>query len=105
MSKRTGQDTRQLRAIGHHLKPLVMLGGKGLSEALLGEVNRALDDHELIKVRVSVEDRDQRDALIAELCEQTGAQLVQRIGHIALILRHAAKPKPKLSNLQRFKEA
>jgi len=94
-------DQRQLRAIGHKLKPLVTIAGKGLTDALVAEVERALDDHELIKVRATVSERALRDALIGELCERTGAQLVQRVGHTALLLRHAATPKPRLSNLQR----
>jgi len=94
-------DPRQLRAIGHKLKPLVTIAGKGLTDALVSEVERALDDHELIKVRASVAERELRNTLIQELCARTGAQLVQRIGHTALLLRPAAKPKPHLSNLQR----
>jgi RNA-binding protein len=93
--------TRQLRAIGHKLKPVVTVAGNGLSDAVRLEIERALDDHELIKVKLAVGDRDSRDAVLQELIESTGAELVQRIGNIALILRRCAEPDPKKSNLLR----
>jgi RNA-binding protein len=92
---------RQWRAIGHRLKPVLTIGDKGLSETVVGEAERALRDHELIKVRIAVGDRTARDALLAGLCERTGAQLVQRVGNIGLLLKRARTPDPKLSNLLR----
>ena len=64
-----------------------MLGDKGLTESVVEELNRALNDHELIKVKVVAEDREARAALIAELSETTGAEVVQTIGKIALLSR------------------
>lgn len=93
--------TRQLRAIGHNLKPIVTVAGNGLSDAVRLEIERALDDHELIKVKFAVGDRDQRDAVLQEMLEETQAELVQRIGNIALILRRSAEPDPRKSNLLR----
>jgi RNA-binding protein len=101
MSDKTGLDSKQLRAIGHKLKPVVTVAGNGLSDAVLQEIERALDDHELIKVKLAVGDRETRDATAATLCERTGAQLVQRIGNIVLVLRRSAQPDPRLSNLVR----
>ena len=101
MSHQRQQDIRHLRAIGHKLKPVVTVAGKGLTENVLAEVERALNDHELIKVRLSVGDRITRHAITQELCASTGAQLVQSIGNIVLLLRRARKPDPKLSNLIR----
>ena len=83
-------DTKQLRAQrarAHHLKPVVIVGSAGISEPLLAELERALDQHELIKVRITAEDRVQRDAMIQELCARTGADLIQRVGHIAVVYR------------------
>jgi RNA-binding protein len=94
-------DTRQLRAIGHKLQPVVTIAGNGLNEGVQMELDRALSDHELIKVRLSVGDRQVRDALIEELLSRHGAELVQRIGNIALILRRSPEPDPKKSNLLR----
>lgn len=93
---------RQYRAIGHKLNPVVIVS-KGLSENVLKEIVRALDDHELIKVRVLAADRDEKAALIAAICAQTGAELIQTSGHVALLLRRALKVKPDLSNLERYK--
>ena len=95
-------DNKQLRAIGHHLKPVVTVAGSGLTENVLAEINRALNDHELVKVKVAVDDRELRSETITSLCESTGASIVQTIGKIALILRKSTKPNPKTSNLLRF---
>lgn len=101
MSKKATLDHKQLRAIGHKLKPVVTVAGNGLSDNVLQEIERALSDHELIKIKVSVGDRDARDGLIEEMCSKTGATLVQSIGNTALLLKRCAKPDPKLSNLIR----
>jgi RNA-binding protein len=92
---------RQLRAIGHKLNPVVTVAGAGLTENVLAEVDRALADHELIKVKVAAGDRETRDSVIAALVEASGAELIQRTGNIALILRRTAEPDPRKSNLLR----
>lgn len=92
---------REYRAIAHNLKPIIIIGDKGLTEGLLQELDRALEDHELIKVKVSSNDREGRGEIIEEMCRQSGAELVQTIGKIAIILRRAKQPSPKLSNLAR----
>ncbi|WP_160152624.1 YhbY family RNA-binding protein [Microbulbifer sp. ALW1] len=92
---------KALRALGHNLKPVVTVADKGLTEGVMGELNRALNDHELIKVKLAVNDRDVRKELITELCAQSKAELVQEIGKIALIFRKAGRPNAKLSNLLR----
>ncbi len=97
------EQRREYRAIAHHLKPVIIVGDKGLSEGLREELERALNDHELIKVKIASQDREVRQEVIAALCQNTGAQLVQTIGKIAVLLRRAPKPNPKLSNLQRLK--
>jgi len=94
-------DRKTLRGIAHRLKPIVTVADKGLSENVIKEVERALRDHELIKVRLVVGDRVLRTTLINTLCEQLQAELVQRIGNIAVLYRAAEKPDPRLSNLQR----
>lgn len=94
-------DKKHLRQLGHSLNPVVTVAGKGLSESVLAEVDRALTDHELIKVKLAVGDRILKQQLIDELCQRSDAQLVQTIGHMALIYRKADKPDPALSNLLR----
>lgn len=97
----SNEQKKAYRSIGHTLNPVVTVAGQGLSPGVMEEMNRALNDHELIKVKVSVGDREVRDAVIAELLQSTGAELVQRIGNIALLLRRNPKAKPSLSNLSR----
>jgi len=84
---------KTLRRLGHDRKAIVMLGASGLSAGVIGELDRALASHELVKVRVRAEERAGRDVLIGELCARTGAELVQRIGHVALLYRrHPERP-------------
>ena len=97
------EQRREYRAIAHNLKPVIIVGDKGLSEGLQDELDRALNDHELIKIKVASTDREARQEAIQALCESSGAELVQTIGKIAVILRRAKKPNPKLSNLLRNK--
>jgi RNA-binding protein len=82
---------KHLRTLGHALKPVVMIGAKGLTESVLQELDQSIEHHELMKIRISVGDRDVRDAIIAEVRERSGAELVQRIGNIALLFRPRKK--------------
>ncbi|AVQ07445.1 TPA: ribosome assembly RNA-binding protein YhbY [Xanthomonas vasicola pv. zeae] len=83
----TSAQNRFLRGQAHDLKALLQTGGKGVTPAFLAELEEVLERHELIKVKVASEDRETRDTLIAELIEQTGSALVQRIGHVAILYR------------------
>ncbi len=78
---------KYLRGLGHELKPLVMIGDAGLSDSVLAEFRSTLDHHELIKVRVRVGDRNARDEIIRKLCDDKSAQLIQRVGNVALLYR------------------
>ncbi len=78
---------RYLRGLAHPLKPVLLLGGKGVTTGVLKELEQALDDHELIKVRLTGEDRSARAAEIAKLVESSRAEPVQAIGHIAVLYR------------------
>jgi RNA-binding protein len=95
------KDKQQLRAIGHKLKPVVTIAAKGLSENVMLEIERALADHELIKLKLVVGDREAREALGNEICQKTGATLIQAIGNVILILRRSPEPDPRKSNLVR----
>jgi RNA-binding protein len=90
------------RSIGHHLKPIVLIGNAGLSDAVLAELERALEDHELIKVKVAAEDRDAKRATIAALAGAVNCEVVHSIGNVALVYRAAKQQNRKLSNLVRF---
>jgi len=85
----------ELRRKGQKLRPVVRLGSQGLTEAVLREIDVSLKHHELMKIRVPAEDREQRDTIIAEICQRLGAENVQRVGHVALLYRpRPAEDKP-----------
>ncbi len=86
---------RFLRGKAHGLKPVVMLGQKGLTDNVVAETVQALKDHELIKVRMRTTDRRQRETWLAQLVSQSACTLVTRIGHVAVLYR-AASPIPRL---------
>jgi RNA-binding protein len=78
---------RDLRAQAHHLDPVVMIGGDGLTAAVTKETDAALKAHGLIKVRAAIEDRAARDTAFVELCHALGAAPVQHIGKLFIIWR------------------
>lgn len=83
----SSQEVRILRSQLHHLKPVVIIGNNGLSTAVLQEINRALDDHELIKIRTNLADRGERSKVSCEICDKLAASLIQTIGQIIAIYR------------------
>ena len=99
MSKKANHDIKQLRAIGHRLKPVVTIAGKGLTEGVINELDRALTDHELIKVKLAVGSREARAEMARQISAQTGAEIVQSIGNVIVLLRRSPTPDPRLSNL------
>lgn len=92
---------KAMRSIGHDLNPIVIVAGNGLSENVLMEIDRALEDHELIKVKYAVGDREIKAEMLKETAQRMRAELVQSIGNIGLFYRKAQKPDPKKSNLLR----
>jgi putative YhbY family RNA-binding protein len=87
MSELSPARRRKLKAQAHALGPVVLIGGSGLSPAVLAEIDRSLKSHELIKVRVNDADRPGREAILEEICRRTGAQPVQHIGKILVLFR------------------
>jgi RNA-binding protein len=83
----TNAQTRFLRGQAHDLKAMLQIGGKGITDAVIAELDGALEHHELIKIKIAAEDREARDAMIGELARRSGAALVQRIGHVAILYR------------------
>ncbi|MDO9105718.1 MAG: ribosome assembly RNA-binding protein YhbY [Methylovulum sp.] len=79
-------DKKKLRAEAHALKPVVMIGQSGLTDAVLAEIELALNSHELIKVKIRAE-REARVLINEKICQGTGAELIQAIGQIAVIYR------------------
>jgi RNA-binding protein len=92
---------KQFRTIGHKLNPIVTIAGNGLSPNVVAELNRALDDHELIKVKLAIPEREDRKETVAELIRLPNVELIQEIGKVVLLYRANKKPNPKLSNILR----
>jgi RNA-binding protein len=78
---------KYLRRLAHPLHPIVMLGNAGLTEGVFLELDRALRDHELVKVSVRVGDRTARNAALSSLSARTSSELVQRVGHVGVFYR------------------
>lgn len=97
----SNQQKKQFRAIGHKLKPVVTVAGNGLSENVIKELERAINDHELIKVKLNVGTRKDKATSLAQINQLLGTATVQQVGNIALIYKPSAKPDPQLSNLLR----
>jgi RNA-binding protein len=93
---------KHMKQIAHHLDPVVSVGDHGLSENLLAEAERALADHELIKVRIYSDDREARSTLGNELAARCSAEVVQKIGKIFVLYKPNPEPNPALSNLSRY---
>lgn len=98
----TNEQKKHFKSIGHHLKPVLIVAENGLTEGVLAELERALSDHELIKVQFRLTERDDRRALIDELATAGHCELVQVIGKMALIYRKNPKPNKNLSNIHRY---
>ena len=86
---------KYLRGLAHKLEPKARSGNPGLTQNLIKEVEAQLLAHELIKVKVAAEDREERDRLIERMCAATKASLVQRIGNMAVLYKKNTK-KPKI---------
>jgi RNA-binding protein len=90
----TEKQKKHLRRLAHPMSPIVMLGNAGLTDAVVAELERALTDHELVKVSARVGERAARDAALAMLASRTRAELVQHVGHVGVFYRrHRLLPK------------
>ncbi len=78
---------KELAAKVHGLKPVVMIGSKGLTDSVQAEINEALEHHELIKIRIAGGDKDYRQDIITKVCQQQNAIFIKSIGHIFAIYR------------------
>jgi len=85
---------RELRALAHKLKPVVIVGAASLTSAVIEEIDRSIEHHELMKVRINAGDRNARTEMVTRICDETRSELVQIIGHVATLYR---KRKPSRS--------
>ena len=98
------QQHKSLRAKAHELKPVILVGNKGLSSAVLAEADRALNDHELIKVRLNDDDREARKQSRTDMCKHLKAELIQSIGKIAVLYRQRPEESSKSKPPQKQKQ-
>ena len=80
-----------LRSASHHKSIVVWIGQKGLTKNVAKEIEMALDYHELVKVRIRLDDREVRDKLIKKICKEHEAHLVQKIGSVILLFRQSTE--------------
>ena len=93
---------KSLRGVAHHLDPVVAVSERGITDGIIEETERALSDHELIKVKVLNPDRISRGAVATALARSTSSTVLQQIGKVAVLYRHNPKANPKLSNISRY---
>ena len=93
---------KAFRGVAHHLDPVVSVSDRGLSDGIIAETERALTDHELIKVKVDALQKADRLAITKMLAEHTQATVIQNIGKVAVLYRKNQRPNPKLSNVSRY---
>ena len=92
-------DRKRFKAIGHSLKPVIIISHKGLSANIRNEIDRALSDHELIKIKILTAKPADRDDISKEICRHHNAEYIQGIGHVILIYRPSKNTSARLSNL------
>ncbi|AGO15703.1 ribosome assembly RNA-binding protein YhbY [Glaesserella parasuis] len=97
----TTKQKQFLKGLAHHLSPVVMLGGNGLTEGVLAEIENALDHHELIKVKIAGADREMKQLIIDAIVRETKAVEVQTIGHILVLYRQSEEKKISLPKIAR----
>ena len=85
-----------LKGLAHHLSPVVMLGGNGLTEGVLAEIDNALNHHELIKVKIAGTDRETKQLIIDAIVRETQSSNIQTIGHILVLYRPSEEGKIQL---------
>ncbi len=80
---------RELKQRAHHLRPVIIIGNKGLTEAVQLEIERALLDHELIKIKINADDKELRKKMAEEICQKREAAFIHSIGHTIIIYRES----------------
>lgn len=91
--KLTNKQKQFLKGLAHHLNPVVMLGGNGLTEGVLAEIELALNHHELIKIKIAGAERETKQLIIDAIVRETKATEVQTIGHMLVLFRPSEEKK------------
>jgi len=87
------QKKRELKSQSHHLKPIILLGANGLTESVHAEIERALYDHELIKIKLCSKEKTEKQALTDAICDHHNASVISQIGHVIAIYKKSDKHK------------
>jgi len=90
---------QHLKGVAHSLKPVVLLGNNGLTEAVVAEIDYALNHHELIKVKIPSEDRETKILIVDAICRETTATKIQVIGKTLIIYRESPEKKIRIPKL------
>ncbi|WP_444995952.1 ribosome assembly RNA-binding protein YhbY [Aliikangiella sp. IMCC44359] len=93
MSNLSNKQIRHLRSLAHNLKPVVIIGDKGLTPNVIDEINNTLEIHELIKVKIRADERDERQQMIDAITQKTNSGFIQRVGHIVTLFRRNKEAK------------
>jgi len=96
MNSLTNIQLRFLRGKAHALKPVILTGANGLTDAVINAIEEALCHHELIKIRLRVENRDDKAEIINSICQRTGSAKIQTVGHVLTLYRRADQPALEL---------
>ncbi len=92
----TKSQIKTLRSLAHQLKPVVRIGQNGLTENVMEEIRSSLEYHELIKLKINVGDRQERDEVLQKITDETKSECIQQIGNTAVLFRRNAQ-KPVIS--------
>ncbi len=98
----SNSEKKPLKRIAHHLDAVVQIGDQGLTGGVTAETQRALADHELIKVRIPDGEKATRNEMADALAQACDATIVQRIGKVVILFKPNPKADPRLSNLHRY---
>ncbi len=93
MNKLSNIQVRHLKGLAHDLKPVVMIGDKGLTHTVMEEVKIALNAHELIKINIRADEKEARDQIITKIINKTQAAMVQTIGGKLIIFKPSKEAK------------
>lgn len=94
--KLNNKQKQYLKGLAHPLKPVVQLGANGLTEGVLAEIDNALNHHELIKVKVPSDDRDEKALIMDAIVRETKAEKLQVIGHVLVLFKQSEEKKIQL---------
>ena len=89
----TGKQKNYLRGLAHNINPIITIGANGLSEAVLNELESALEYHELLKIKLPADDKAAKACLMANICTETNSEPIQLIGRVGVVYRQSSKQK------------